>query len=66
MTKGLLTEKQAAAYLGMSQSWLSKTRMAGNPKRPPYIKMGKSVRYDSNDLDDWLMNNKRWGTDLDG
>jgi len=28
--------------------------MRGNPEAPPYIKIGKSVRYLKTDLDDWL------------
>ncbi len=47
-------DAEAAHYLGMSESWLRQSRMRGNPEAPPYIKIGKSVRYLKADLDDWL------------
>ena len=65
MKDHLLTEQQAAAYLKMSRSWLSKTRMAQHPRRPPYIKIGKSIRYDIEDLDKWVKENTHYGADPD-
>ena len=47
----ILTSPEAAAYIGMSDSWLRQARMNGNPDAPPYIKIGKAVRYHLNDLD---------------
>ena len=47
-------DAEAAHYIGMSESWLRQSRMRGNPEAPPYIKIGKSVRYLKTDLDDWL------------
>ncbi len=47
-------DAEAAHYIGMSESWLRQSRMRGNPDAPPYIKIGKSVRYLKADLDDWL------------
>ncbi|MCZ6862485.1 MAG: helix-turn-helix domain-containing protein [Alphaproteobacteria bacterium] len=47
-------DAEVAHYIGMSESWLRQSRMRGNPKAPPYIKIGKSVRYLKADLDDWL------------
>ncbi len=50
----ILKDPEAARYIGMSESWLRQSRMRGNPGAPPYIKIGKSVRYLKTDLDDWL------------
>lgn len=53
-----LSEKQAANYIGMSRSYLAQARMEGARKNrtpaPPFIKIGKSVRYLREDLDQWL------------
>ncbi len=49
-----LKDPEAARYIGMSESWLRQSRMRGNPEAPPYIKIGKAVRYLKSDLDDWL------------
>ncbi len=49
-----LKSPEAATYIGMSDAWLRQSRMRGNPKAPPYIKIGKAVRYLKTYLDDWL------------
>ncbi len=53
-----LTEIQAAKYIGMSRSYLAQSRMEGNRDNrtpaPPFIKIGRSVRYLREDLDLWL------------
>lgn len=46
-----LTDAQAARYIGMSISWLRQSRMRGGPDMPPYIKIGRSVRYRAFDLE---------------
>ncbi len=50
----VLTDPEAAYYIHMSESWLRQSRMRGNPDAPPYVKIGKSVRYLKTDLDAWL------------
>lgn len=54
----MLTEIQAAAYLGMSVHYLRKDRCSGTignrTPGPRYFKMGNVVRYKQADLDDWL------------
>jgi len=55
----LLTEKQAAEYLGMSRSFLRQGRMAGIRKNctpaPDWRKIGtRSIRYSIDDLNDWI------------
>ena len=58
----VLTEKEAARYIGMSRSFLSQDRMNGyrdgRTKGPHFLKLGKSVRYRKDDLDSWLMKNR--------
>ena len=53
-----LSEKEAAQYLSMSRSFLRQGRMNGDREgrtpTPPYLKIGRSVRYRIADLDRWL------------
>jgi len=59
-TSRSLTEIQAANYIGMSRSFLAQSRMDGQREHrtsaPPFIKIGRSVRYLREDLDTWLDN----------
>ncbi|WP_114835681.1 helix-turn-helix transcriptional regulator [Agrobacterium tumefaciens] len=48
---------EASAYLGMSPSWLNKTRLNGTG--PVYMKTGGRVQYETSDLDDWLRSSRR-------
>jgi excisionase family DNA binding protein len=54
----LLTEAQAAEYLGVSRGFLRKSRMDGHrsahAEAPPYIKTGRMIRYCVDDLDAWI------------
>ena len=56
--KRALTELETSEYIGMSRSYLRQARMDGlREKRtsaPPFIKIGRSVRYLREDLDNWL------------
>ncbi len=53
-----LTELQAARYIGMSRSFLAQSRMEGkrdnHTPAPQFIKVGRSVRYLREELDNWL------------
>lgn len=53
-----LTEIEASQYICMSRSFLAQSRMDGNRDNrtpaPPFIKIGRSVRYLREDLDRWL------------
>ena len=55
-----LSEMEAAKYISMSRSFLAQSRMDGNRDNrtpaPPFIKIGRSVRYLKEDLDLWLDN----------
>jgi len=50
--KQRIPEKEAAPYIGMSKMYLRISRMRGDG--PPYLKIGRAVRYDVRDLDKWL------------
>lgn len=49
-----LTSAQAAHYIGMTEGWLRQQRCHGTSDQPPYVKIGRSVRYLKADLDAWL------------
>lgn len=53
-----LTEQETSQYIGMSRSFLRQSRMEGNRSgrsiAPPFIKIGRSIRYLKDDLDLWL------------
>jgi excisionase family DNA binding protein len=48
----LLTPKEAAELLKVSVSWLAKARMRGDG--PPFIKIGRSIRYSELALLQWM------------
>lgn len=56
--KHVLTEKEAAVYLGTSRSFLRRDRSEGPRANrlvgPSYIRAGRMIRYLRSDLDDWL------------
>jgi predicted DNA-binding transcriptional regulator AlpA len=56
--KRALSEIETAEYIGMSRSFLRQSRMEGNRENrtpaPPFIKIGRAVRYIKDDLDNWL------------
>ena len=53
MTTKLLTTKEAARYLGVSEAFLERDRWAG--ARIPFIKVGsRAVRYRPIDLENFL------------
>jgi predicted DNA-binding transcriptional regulator AlpA len=58
--KRALTEIETSVYIGMSRSFLRQSRMDGQRQNrtpaPPFIKIGRSVRYLLEDLDNWLNN----------
>lgn len=57
-SKKVLSEIETAEYIGMSRSFLRQSRMEGNRDNrtpaPPFIKIGRAVRYLKDDLDSWL------------
>lgn len=51
--KPLLEEEAAAPLIGWSVSTLQKKRVAGDG--PPYVKLGRSVRYRPEDLEAYVV-----------
>jgi len=56
----LLTAKEAATLLKVSVSWLAKARMRGDG--PPYICIGRSIRYTEAGLIQWMKARQRHST----
>jgi predicted DNA-binding transcriptional regulator AlpA len=56
-----ISPPEAAKYIGMSESWLSKSRMTGMDA-PSHFKIGRRVTYDTADLDIWLAAHRRMNT----
>ena len=58
-----LTENAAAEYIGMSVAYLRISRMRGATKctsAPPFVRMGKAIRYLPRDLDNWLESRRQF------
>jgi predicted DNA-binding transcriptional regulator AlpA len=55
-----LRTPEAAAFLGVSKSFMEKCRLTGNG--PAYAKLGRVVVYDPSDLDTWANTRKRSST----
>jgi predicted DNA-binding transcriptional regulator AlpA len=60
ISERLLTARDAANVLRLSESWLAKSRMRGDG--PPFVKIGRSVRYAEGSLRDWLQTQMRRST----
>ena len=56
----LLTPKDAARMLTVSISWMAKARMRGDG--PPFIKVGRGVRYSEVALLLWMKSRQRMST----
>jgi hypothetical protein len=48
---------EVAELLRVSKSWLDKKRLSGGG--PPYLKFGRRVVYDVDDLAEWAVSNRR-------
>ncbi|WP_299310927.1 helix-turn-helix domain-containing protein [uncultured Halomonas sp.] len=56
-TARVLTEREAAAALGLQPATLRQSRWTGRlagVKAPTFIRMGRNIRYRAEDLDAWL------------
>jgi hypothetical protein len=56
----IVPTRDAAAVLGLSESYLNKLRIYGGG--PPYLKIGKRVLYDVKDLQTWARAHRRTNT----
>jgi predicted DNA-binding transcriptional regulator AlpA len=52
----LLKPNETAEFLRLSQSWLAKSRMSG--KGPPFIRIGRAIRYSQTALLQWMKSMK--------
>ncbi len=59
-SRRLLSEPEAALYLGVSRSFLAKSRCKGGGCR--FAKIGRRVGYDIRDLDEYTERSKRHST----
>ncbi len=57
----LIPEQEAAKYCSVSLAFLRRRRSEGNRTGivpgPPFVKLGKAVRYRLSDLDEWINEN---------
>ncbi len=53
-----LNTQQAASRLGFEPHTLDQWRWSG--KGPPFVKLGRWVRYRSDDLDEWISTRKSY------
>lgn len=60
VAKRFLTTKEASEYLGLQPVTLECWRSRGGG--PPFVKMGRAVRYRSEDLDAWVDSRMRFNT----
>lgn len=56
----LLTQQELCTYLGKSEAWAERARLEGSG--PPFIKIGRAVRYSAADVLGWLSENQRTST----
>jgi predicted DNA-binding transcriptional regulator AlpA len=56
----LLTARDTANLLRLSASWLAKARMRGDG--PPYVKLGRSIRYTEAGILEWMRSRRRFST----
>jgi predicted DNA-binding transcriptional regulator AlpA len=55
-----LSTSETAEHLRVSTSWLAKSRLSG--EGPPFIKAGRTVLYDLDDIEAWVTKRKRRST----
>lgn len=58
----LLSTVEAAGFLAVSEHWLKAARYRPELAGPSFIKIGRTVRHDPRDLDQWLCERKFRGT----
>ncbi|WP_017005147.1 helix-turn-helix domain-containing protein [Enterovibrio norvegicus] len=65
----LLTEQEVAKLIGMSRSFLRQSRMEGQRQNrtdaPPFIRIGRAIRYRSEDVRKWIDEHKRLDSTYD-
>ena len=56
----VFTPEEIADRLKVSLSWLAKARMSGDG--PPFIKVGRAIRYSEAALQQWMKSRQRLST----
>ena len=56
----LLTPKEAARFMRISEFWLAKARMRGDG--PPFVPFGRAIRYQQSDLIAYIRSRRRLST----
>lgn len=59
----LVDTAKAARRLSVSCSYLEKKRFFGDVDGPPYIKIGRTIRYRLADLDAWAVSHLKGGAE---
>jgi len=61
LNRRYLDTREAAAYMGLSASWLAHARMRG--EGPAWIPVAgtRIIKYEASDLDDWMVSMKVCG-----
>lgn len=59
-----LNTSQTAKYLGVSNSWLEGSRI--KECGPPYVKVGRIVRYNRASIDRWMLDNQVLASGMEG
>jgi predicted DNA-binding transcriptional regulator AlpA len=56
----LLTQREVSKMINMSEAWLEQKRCKGGGI--PFIKIGRSVKYDRKDVEEFIEKHKRRNT----
>jgi hypothetical protein len=60
--KRLLRPAEVETEYGLPTGELAKKRVAGGHDAPPFLRFGRSIYYDREDLERWIMSSKRNST----
>ena len=62
MKKRLLRPVEVEAEYGLPSGELAKKRVAGGGDAPPFLRFGRAIYYDRDDLERWIASSKRNST----
>lgn len=62
MNQEIIDTEELARRTGTGATTWAKRRMLGEPHSPPFLKLGRSVRYRWQDVCDWLDTRQRKST----
>lgn len=55
----MLTTKQVATQIGMSEWWVRQKRKRGATGGPPYYRIGRKILYSAEEVSAWLTERRR-------